>query len=115
MTKPPRDLLDNIERTFGDIESAGREAMFGASYWGVCYACGEIDQHSIEPDARNYPCPYCEENALFGLEEAILDACAMVPATRAPRADACPSRDGAPGDPHVYENDLCVFCGQRKE
>jgi len=33
---------------------------------------------------------------------------------RANPDEACPSRDGAPGDPHVYEKGKCVFCGQRK-
>lgn len=25
---------------------------------------------------------------------------------------ACPSRDGMPGDPHVFKNGACVFCSQ---
>ena len=29
-------------------------------------------------------------------------------------AKACPSRDGAPGDPHCYENGHCVFCGDHE-
>jgi hypothetical protein len=33
---------------------------------------------------------------------------------RANPDEACPSRDGAPGDPHIYEKGKCVFCGQRQ-
>lgn len=25
-------------------------------------------------------------------------------------ANACPGRDVAPGDPHIFENGTCVFC-----
>ncbi len=38
---------------------------------GICLACGEIAS-GVEPDARNYPCESCEENRVFGIEEALL-------------------------------------------
>ena len=39
---------------------------------GVCTKCGNI-QSGCEPDARNYECEDCGENAVFGLEQAILE------------------------------------------
>lgn len=29
-------------------------------------------------------------------------------------AEACPARDGVPGDPHSYEDGYCVFCGDHE-
>ena len=34
---------------------------------GYCHECGE-ESGGCEPDAENYPCPACGENAVFGLE-----------------------------------------------
>tara|TARA_R100001530_G_scaffold40574_1_gene31152 strand:+ start:867 stop:1076 length:210 start_codon:yes stop_codon:yes gene_type:complete len=40
---------------------------------GYCRECKEIDDGAyVEPDAREYTCPCCETNNLFGLEEAVL-------------------------------------------
>ena len=44
--------------------------MMGA-YQGVCLNCGEI-RDCCEPDAREYPCEACDENQVYGLEEAIV-------------------------------------------
>lgn len=38
---------------------------------GVCTKCGNI-QSGCEPDARKYECEECGENAVYGLEEAII-------------------------------------------
>lgn len=48
--------------------------MFGSSgNPGYCETCDEVDEHAgCEPDAQNYTCPSCEEQALFGLEFAFM-------------------------------------------
>jgi len=38
---------------------------------GFCLACGE-EVGGCEPDARNYPCPACSKNRVFGAEEVLL-------------------------------------------
>lgn len=42
------------------------------AYEGYCENCDEITRSSCEPDAREYPCPACGENAVFGIEEAMM-------------------------------------------
>lgn len=42
---------------------------------GICTACGE-EQDGCEPDARNYTCESCGEEAVFGAEELLIE---MVP------------------------------------
>lgn len=37
---------------------------------GACLACGK-ETSGVEPDARNYTCPFCGENQVFGLEELL--------------------------------------------
>ncbi len=49
------------------------EMAFGLGHPGVCIACGMVDEYAgCEPDASNYECPECEENQLFGLEQALM-------------------------------------------
>ena len=38
---------------------------------GFCLACGE-ETDGVEPDARRYACPTCNEAKVFGLEELLL-------------------------------------------
>lgn len=38
---------------------------------GICLNCGEF-RDSTEPDAENYPCEFCNENKVMGLELALI-------------------------------------------
>ena len=38
---------------------------------GFCVECGE-EAYSVEPDAREYRCEYCERNTVYGAEEIAL-------------------------------------------
>ena len=40
-------------------------------YRGLCISCGRTATN-VEPDARNYPCPKCHEEQVFGLEELLI-------------------------------------------
>lgn len=42
------------------------------NYVGVCRSCGEETEGGVEPDARGYKCEYCEKNAVYGIEEALM-------------------------------------------
>jgi len=39
---------------------------------GFCISCG-AEAEGVEPDAREYPCEACGEDAVFGAEELLLD------------------------------------------
>lgn len=39
---------------------------------GFCHACG-AEAGGVEPDAREYPCEECPEDAVFGAEETLLE------------------------------------------
>jgi len=41
------------------------------AYDGLCLACGEWTTGGVEPDARRYKCPACQELAVYGAEELI--------------------------------------------
>ena len=43
------------------------------SYGGACLSCGELIHEGIEPDARNYTCPHCDCNQVFGVEELMVE------------------------------------------
>lgn len=54
-------------------EEQAASMMFGMGHPGVCLACGMVDEYAgCEPDAREYECPECGENKLYGLEEAMM-------------------------------------------
>jgi hypothetical protein len=57
------------------ILAAVEESMFGMDSPGFCVACGE-DAMYVEPDARRYPCELCEERAVYGAEELLLETVA---------------------------------------
>ena len=42
-----------------------------ANYLGFCVECG-AERDCCDPDARNYDCEDCGENAVFGAEELIV-------------------------------------------
>jgi len=39
---------------------------------GICLCCGET-QYGCEPDAREYECESCEEESVFGYEQALIE------------------------------------------
>lgn len=39
---------------------------------GVCKVCEEIKYGGCEPDAENYPCEECGEDAVVGMELALI-------------------------------------------
>lgn len=41
------------------------------NYKGRCIECGATRQN-CEGDARNYDCPRCRKNSVFGLEELLM-------------------------------------------
>ena len=43
-------------------------AVKSDDYVGLCAACGAED-YGVEPDARKYECPECNEHAVYGAEE----------------------------------------------
>lgn len=56
------------------VMTMNREDYLGTvrnGYTGICIACGEMHD-GVEPDADGYYCDACEENAVMGLEQAML-------------------------------------------
>lgn len=41
-------------------------------YSGLCRTCGEERMGDTEPDARDYPCEACGEDAVYGVEELLM-------------------------------------------
>jgi len=39
---------------------------------GYCTACEAFTREMCEPDAREYDCPDCGENTVYGAEEALI-------------------------------------------
>jgi hypothetical protein len=44
---------------------------YSDSNYGICKACGELNESFHEPDAEDYPCDYCEKPASMGLGTAL--------------------------------------------
>jgi hypothetical protein len=38
---------------------------------GICIKCG-AENSCVEPDAENYECEACEEDAVFGMQQALI-------------------------------------------
>lgn len=55
----------NIE--FGRIQ----ETIENGGHGGFCLACGD-SVHGVEPDAREYTCGLCGEDAVYGAEEILV-------------------------------------------
>jgi len=53
-------VLDAVERHQTSLDNPG-----------FCVRCG-ADAEGVEPDARNYACDTCGEDAVFGAEELLL-------------------------------------------
>lgn len=62
-------ILSLIEEEYGNIE----DIIFDDDdeMQGLCLNCGEFTS-PVEPDARNYPCPGCEANEVFAVEEVVI-------------------------------------------
>ena len=56
-------LTDAIERAARSTDNPG-----------FCTACGE-DVEGVEPDAENYTCESCGEDAVFGAEQLLIMRC----------------------------------------
>lgn len=41
-------------------------------YNGICMNCHAIRYGDTEPDAENYPCEDCEQDTVFGFEQALI-------------------------------------------
>lgn len=48
------------------------ENATGDSTLGYCLACKDWTSDCCEPDAREYPCPNCGRNTVFGGEECLI-------------------------------------------
>lgn len=53
------------------VEEYAKDQMFGMGNDGLCVACGD-DRDGCEPDAREYPCFSCGENAVYGACELLM-------------------------------------------
>jgi hypothetical protein len=49
-----------------------RACMYGTATTGICISCG-AKQEGCEPDARKYVCEECGAEAVYGLEEALME------------------------------------------
>jgi predicted RNA-binding Zn-ribbon protein involved in translation (DUF1610 family) len=56
--------------TMDRITEMARESMFGTEDNGICISCG-ADAYGVEPDAENYTCKSCGEEAVFGGEQLL--------------------------------------------
>ena len=45
---------------------------FSDQLLGYCVNCGEEHSDSLEPDARNVTCDYCNQDKVFGMEELLM-------------------------------------------
>jgi len=41
-------------------------------YQGFCTTCEDFTREQTEPDACNYDCPICENETVYGAEEALM-------------------------------------------
>lgn len=71
MTTADKTTAMHPSVTAARIEEAARASMFGCDNPGICIACG-ADRDGCEPDAREYPCYECGENAVYGAEELLI-------------------------------------------
>ena len=42
------------------------------NYLGWCSICKDFSREECEPDAREYDCPTCDNNTVYGADEALL-------------------------------------------
>jgi hypothetical protein len=60
------EKMEKIEIDMGTVKDLQN------SYGGVCLNCGAFQWDGCEPDAENYFCEECENNAVWGIDQAIL-------------------------------------------
>ena len=51
--------------------SAAEYAHLTENYGGICVQCGD-QAYGVEPDARQYRCEACGAEAVFGVEELVI-------------------------------------------
>jgi hypothetical protein len=54
-------IMEAVERRSSSLDNPG-----------FCTACGE-DAEGCEPDAREYECEHCGEDAVYGAEELLME------------------------------------------
>lgn len=57
--------------TLAMIENAVRRRRMSFDDPGFCLSCG-CEHDGVEPDAREYDCEMCGEQAVYGAEELLL-------------------------------------------
>ena len=55
------------------VVSMAEYQKYRDEYWGFCTVCQDWTRDCTEPDAREYDCPVCGDNAVYGAEEAVMD------------------------------------------
>lgn len=61
------DQINTHECSQEDLEDWMQNNM------GYCVVCGQFTRESVEPDAKEYECPQCENKTVFGAEYAWLN------------------------------------------
>lgn len=46
--------------------------LYRDQYIGFCTVCQDWTGDGVEPDARKYQCPVCDEQTVYGAEEALM-------------------------------------------
>lgn len=68
MTEQARDtLMKLVEEHEGDLD----EVVAEYEHQGICLHCGTLAD-TVEPDAEGYHCDDCGQDAVAGLENAIM-------------------------------------------
>ena len=52
--------------------AACERSLFGMEDDGFCIVCG-AEAYGVEPDAQGYECEECEEEAVYGAEQLLLE------------------------------------------
>lgn len=61
-----KQLMAHLLAEYGELDAAMDDTDDG-----ICHNCGHI-QSNVEPDARNYKCENCGDNAVFGIEQTVI-------------------------------------------
>ena len=71
MAKPTvREIADWASKHADLVIEEAEESTFGMGSEGFCVRCG-ASRSGCEPDAREYPCESCGENAVYGACELV--------------------------------------------
>jgi len=63
--------MKSIKKTLPQVGIADYEEA-AHNYVGWCTGCKAFTRDCTEPDADDYDCPECDENTVFGAEEALM-------------------------------------------